>query len=54
MEVTALVKSVRLPITLPEKVCTLLTIDAAKSEPGRCGSETPPPAPPVEAGALRG
>ena len=43
------VKSVRLPITPAEKPWTLLTIDAAKSEPGRCGSETWVPFP-VEAG----
>ena len=37
--VTALVKLVRLPIAPAEKVLTPLTTEAAKSEPGICGSE---------------
>ncbi len=35
--VMVLVKSVKLPITLLEKFCTPLTIEAAKSAPGRLG-----------------
>ena len=38
-----LVRSVRLPIVLAENACTLPTIEAAKSEPGKCGRETLPP-----------
>jgi hypothetical protein len=33
------VKFVKLPTTPAEKVCTPVTIEAAKSEPGRCGRE---------------
>jgi len=55
--VTRLVKSVTLPITFCEKVCTPVTMDAAKSEPGKFGTEgmeTEGLDPPVEAGADRG
>ena len=43
-----LVKSVRFPIVLAEKACTLPTIEAAKSEPGRWGRDNPPPPGDVE------
>ena len=54
--VTPLVKSATFPMTFEEKVWTPPTIDAAKSAPGSCGIETPPPdgwltLPPVETGA---
>jgi len=41
LSVTPLVKSVTSPITFAEKLCIPLTIEAAKAEPGRLGSETP-------------
>lgn len=37
------VKSVTLPITLLDTFCTPLTIEAAKSEPGRWGNDKFPP-----------
>jgi hypothetical protein len=37
--VTRLVKSVTWPITFCEKVCIPLATDAAKSDPGRRGTE---------------
>lgn len=37
--VTRLVKSVTLPMTFCEKVCTPLATDEAKSDPGRRGTE---------------
>jgi hypothetical protein len=37
--VTRLVKSVTLPMTFCEKVCTPTTTDDAKSEPGNRGTE---------------
>lgn len=37
--VTRLVKSVTLPITFCEKVCTPVTTEEAKSEPGRRGTD---------------
>jgi len=40
--VTLDVKLVIFPTTPAEKLCTPLTIDAAKSEPGRFGSDVPP------------
>jgi hypothetical protein len=43
--VTRPVKSVTLPITLLEKSWTPRTIEAAKSEPGSCGSAGPAPPP---------
>ena len=53
--VTLLVKSDRFPITFPEKFCTPLTMEAAKSEPGRWGKEIlPPPGPAVDIGAEAG
>jgi hypothetical protein len=42
------VKSVTLPITLLEKDCTPVTIEAAKAPPGRFGKEIPPPPPPPD------
>jgi hypothetical protein len=51
--VTALVKSVTLPITLEEKLCTPLTIPAAKVAPGKVGKEIPP-FPPEGVGRLAG
>ena len=36
------VKFVMFPTTPAEKLCTPFTIDAAKSEPGRCGNTEPP------------
>jgi hypothetical protein len=51
--VIPLVKSEIFPTTPAEKSWTLLTTLAAKAEPGRLGSEIPPPEPPVPAaGAL--
>jgi hypothetical protein len=44
--VTPPVKSATLPVTLLAKFCTPPTTEAAKSAPGRVGSETRPP--PVE------
>ncbi len=43
--VTPVTRDVKLPTspkTLPEKVCTPLTTEAAKSEPGKWGMETGP------------
>ena len=37
------VNDVRLPITFPEKSCTPLTTDAAKSDPGKLGRLMLPP-----------
>jgi hypothetical protein len=56
LEVTPPVKPVTSPITPAEKVCTPLTIDAAKDPPGRVGREVPeedlpPPIEPAEIGA---
>jgi hypothetical protein len=49
LEVMPPVKPVTSPITLPEKVCTPPTIEAAKEPPGRVGREDfPPPIEPVE------
>lgn len=39
MLVILLVKSDMFPTTLLEKLCTPVTIEAAKSAPGKCGSE---------------
>ena len=39
--VIPLVKSLKFPITPPAKLWTPVAIDAAKSEPGRLGSEGP-------------
>jgi hypothetical protein len=52
--VTPLVNSLMFPTTFPEKVCTLLTMEAAKSEPGRLGRETLPPPPDGTGAALCG
>jgi hypothetical protein len=35
------VKLVTFPTTPAEKLCTPVTIDAAKSDPGRCGNDEP-------------
>jgi hypothetical protein len=39
---TPWVKAATLPTSAPALFCTLRAIDAAKSAPGRCGSETAP------------
>jgi len=41
--VILLVKSPTLPMTLPDTFCTPFTIEAAKSEPGKWGSDRLPP-----------
>ena len=55
--VTRLVKSVTLPMTFCEKVCTPVATDEAKSDPGRRGTEGMDigvEGMPLEAGADRG
>jgi hypothetical protein len=54
--VTRLVKSVTLPMTFCEKVCTPVATEEAKSEPGKCGTEgiDIDEGMPLEAGADRG
>ena len=54
--VTRLVKSETLPMTFCEKVCAPTTMEEAKSEPGKRGTEgreVEDLEPPVETGACR-
>ena len=46
--VTLLVKAFKSPITLPEKVCTPPTIEAAKVAPGKDDEPRPTDAPETE------